>query len=52
MNAQARLGASYYMGQGVEKSVVEARKWFRKAAEQGDERAKKFLELTEEDATK
>ena len=27
-------------------------KWWRKAAEPGDERAKKFLELTEEDATK
>lgn len=33
--AQYNLGEMYYSGQGVEKNLVEAAEWFRKAAEQG-----------------
>ena len=35
---QAMLGRCYATGQGVEKDVAEAVKWFRKSAEQGDAR--------------
>lgn len=34
----------YENGRGVAKDEAEAAKWYRKAAEQGDESAKKALE--------
>jgi TPR repeat protein len=37
--AQCNLGLCYECGRGVEKDVVEAVKWYRKAAEQGHSRA-------------
>ena len=43
MPAQAGLGLCYFDGTGVEQSDAEAVKWFRAAAEQGDERAQYFL---------
>ena len=33
--SQFNLGKLYYLGEGVEKDLKEAMKWFRKAAEQG-----------------
>ena len=42
-SAQNSLGACYYNGEGVEQNYTEAVKWFRKAAEQGHEDAKKKL---------
>jgi TPR repeat protein len=44
-NAQAKLGGRYLQGLGVEKSGVEAEKWFRKAAEQGSATAQYSLAL-------
>jgi len=41
--AQVRLGASYFIGQGVEQDYTEAVKWLQKAAEQGVARAQVFL---------
>ena len=41
--AQNNLGTCYENGHGVTKSVAEAVKWYRKAAEQGNEDAKKRL---------
>jgi TPR repeat protein len=38
-NAQFYLGFMYSKGQGVEKNLTEAMKWYRKAAEQGNENA-------------
>lgn len=35
-SAQNFLGAKYYNGEGVEKDLKKAAKWFRKAAEQGN----------------
>ena len=37
------MGFAYSYGQGVPKDEVEAVKWFRKAAEQGDARAQFHL---------
>ena len=37
--AQAELGKMYFNGTGVPKDEVEAVKWYRKAAEQGDSSA-------------
>jgi len=34
-----------YHGQGIPEDRTEARKWFRKAAEQGDERARRLFGL-------
>ena len=34
--AQFSMGAAYQTGSGVPQDYVEAVKWFRKAAEQGD----------------
>ena len=42
-DAQFNLGFCYYNGKGVEKDLIEYVKWLRKAAEQGDEFAKKSL---------
>jgi len=38
--AQCNLGICYDNGKGVEKSATEAYAWYRKAAEQGDVRAR------------
>ena len=37
--AQHNLGVMYANGEGVEKNLTEAMKWYRKAAEQGNENA-------------
>jgi TPR repeat protein/serine/threonine protein kinase len=44
-NAEACMnkGMSYYLGQGVAKDYVEAVKWYRKAADQGDAGAQCYL---------
>lgn len=42
--AQYDLGCCYHLGHGVGKDMTEAAKWWKKAAEQGDERAKQALE--------
>ena len=36
-DAQSRIGGAYYMGEGVPKDYAEAAKWYRKAAEDGEE---------------
>ena len=41
--AQRSLGMLYYYGVGVKKDRAESVKWLRKAADQGDEAAKKML---------
>ena len=41
--AQNNLGYCYEKGYGVTKSITEAVKWYRKAAEQGNENAKTNL---------
>ena len=38
------LGNMYYTGRGVKRDYQEARKWWKNAAEQGNERAQKALE--------
>jgi TPR repeat protein len=42
-NAQAALGAMYYLGRGVSRDYANARKWLLKAAEQGDANAQSAL---------
>ena len=42
--AQYNLGCCYEKGDGVEKDLKETVEWFRKAAEQGLEKAKAALE--------
>jgi TPR repeat protein len=44
VGAQYRLGQLYERGLGVSKDPDEAAKWYRKAAEQGHDRAKEALE--------
>ena len=44
-DAQYSLGLRFAIGVCVEKNEVEAAKWYRKAADQGLEEAKKALEL-------
>lgn len=34
-NAQGRVGAMYYLGEGTSEDIAEAAKWFRKAADNG-----------------
>ena len=41
--AQNNLGVRYYSGEGVEKDLKKAVKWFQKAAEQGKEKAQNNL---------
>ncbi len=41
--AQVNLGLIYAQGQGVEKDIAEAMKWFRMAAEQGEPTAQHCL---------
>ena len=42
--AQFNLGANYWYGLGVEQNYEEAVKWWRLAAEKGNEDAKEALE--------
>ena len=44
-DAQYSLGLRYHNGEGVTKNDAESVKWFRKAAEQGNEKAKRQLAL-------
>ena len=46
-DAQNYLGWMYSHGSGVRRNKVEAIKWYRKAAEQGDSEAKQALEELE-----
>lgn len=41
--AQYNLGNRYYFGEGVTKDYAEAIRWYRKAAEQGQDKAKRRL---------
>lgn len=43
VEAQANLGFTYEIGQGVEQNFVEAARWLRRAAEQGDMKAQANL---------
>ena len=43
-DAQYNLGYCYESGKGVEQNTEEAKKWYTKAAEQGDEQAIENLE--------
>ena len=45
--AQNNLGRCYVKGDGVEKDEKEAAEWLRKAADQGFELAKEYLEKLE-----
>ncbi len=47
--AQNNLGKCYYEGNGVKKSLKEARKWFEKAAAQGNKRAADALKHMDKD---
>lgn len=47
VEAQYRLGTLYENGQGVEKSITEAKKWYRKAVAQNHTRARRRLEAIE-----
>ncbi|GHT42081.1 hypothetical protein FACS189443_4690 [Planctomycetales bacterium] len=49
--AQNNLGIAYFNGTGVAGDQAEAVKWFRKAAEQGEENAKNVLAELEEAET-
>ena len=42
--AQFNLGLAYDKGDGVEKDLREAVRWYRKAAEQGDKEAQRALQ--------
>ena len=42
-DAQFNLGYLYYTGQGVDRDLEEAFKWYSRAAEQGDKLAQYFL---------
>lgn len=45
VESQCYLGFLYYHGNGVQKNVSEAVKWYKKAAEQGMEDAKEKLKI-------
>ena len=47
--AQFNLGVMYANGEGVPQDYAEAVKWYPKAAEQGDEYAKEWLEKNAKD---
>ena len=42
-DAEYNLGLCFFEGEGVKKDMVEAAKWFRKAAEQGHVGAQYYL---------
>ena len=41
--AMRNIGTNYYNGQGVTKDRAEAIRWYKKAAEAGDDVSKKWL---------
>ena len=45
--SQINIGGLYYYGYGVPQDRVEAAKWYRKAAEQGNKEAKDCLKWAE-----
>ena len=47
VKAQAALGTAYALGKGTEKDLNEAKKWYKKAAENGDEMAYYLLNTLE-----
>ena len=47
--AQNALGGMYYMGLGVPQDFAEARRWFEKAAAQGDPQARQVLDLLDKE---
>ena len=49
--AQASLGAMYFIGEGVPKDMAEAFKWFILASAEGDESAKKTARFIEKRIT-
>ncbi|MBS28568.1 MAG: hypothetical protein CL566_06525 [Alphaproteobacteria bacterium] len=42
-SAQFHLGALYFEGRGVDRNLGEAKRWLRRALEQGQERAQFLL---------
>ena len=44
IDAQYNLGVCYELGEGVEKDLEEAKKWYQLAAKQGEEEAKSALD--------
>jgi TPR repeat protein len=50
-DAQSRLGALYYNGEGVPQDYAAAAKWFRLAAEQGNPEAQNNLGMLYADGT-
>ena len=42
--AQFNVGVMYYKGKGTQQDIEKARMWLQKAADQGDDLAKKALE--------
>ena len=48
--AQCQLGLMYYEGKGVPKDIEKSREWFKKAADGGDEQAKKNLRILEQES--
>ncbi len=42
-NAQFNLGVIYAKGRGISKDIEEAKKWYKKAADQGDDKAENAL---------
>jgi len=47
--AQGNLGVLYYKGEGVVRDRAEAVKWWRLAAEQGEEHGRRMLESVEQE---
>jgi TPR repeat protein len=45
--AQKKLGDMYVLGQGVRPDAASAKNWYSKASENGDEIAKRYLEILE-----
>jgi hypothetical protein len=45
LQAQLTLAKSYYLGLGVSKDEVEAARWFRRAADQGESQSERILGL-------
>lgn len=43
IEAQCRLGECYLFGWNTKENILQARKWFRKAADQGDREADEYL---------
>lgn len=52
VKAQTALGTAYALGKGTERNLEEAAKWYKKAAENGDEAASELLSRLEEQQRK